>query len=234
MPVDFSRKTVLTFDCYGTLIDWEAGILAAVQPVLRAHGRELADEHILETYARLESAAEVGPYRPYRQILADVMRGLSEHFGFMASPAEAEVLAASVGEWPPFADTPEALTALRRRFKLAIVSNIDDDLFAASQRRLGVSFDWVITAQQARSYKPSLNNFRVALERIGRPPDQLLHVAQSLFHDHVPARQLGLDSVWVNRRSDKHGSGATPPAAVQPDLEVPDLRSLADLALAAV
>jgi 2-haloacid dehalogenase len=234
MPVDFSRKTVLTFDCYGTLIDWEAGILAAVQPVLRAHGRELADEHILETYARLESAAEAGPYRPYRQILADVMRGLSEHFGFMASPAEAATLAASVGEWPPFADSPEALAALQRRFKLAIVSNIDDDLFAASQRRLGVSFDWIITAQQARSYKPSLNNFRVALERIGLPPDQLLHVAQSLFHDHVPARQLGLDSVWVNRRSDKHGSGATPPAAVQPDLEVPDLRSLADLALAAV
>jgi 2-haloacid dehalogenase len=234
MPVDFSRKTVLTFDCYGTLIDWEAGILAAVQPVLRAHGRELADEHILESYARLESAAEAGPYRPYRQILADVMRGLSEHVGFTASPAEAEALAASVGEWPPFADSPEALTALRRRFKLAIVSNIDDDLFAASQRRLGVSFDWIITAQQARSYKPSLNNFRVALERIGLPPDQLLHVAQSLFHDHVPARQLGLDSVWVNRRSHKHGSGATPPAAVQPDLEVPDLRSLADLALAAV
>jgi 2-haloacid dehalogenase len=233
MPVDFSRKAVFTFDCYGTLIDWETGILAAVQPVLRGHGLEVADEQVLETYARLESAAEAGPYRPYKEILAEVVRGLGEHLGFVPSPAEATALAASVGDWPPFADSAEALAALQRRFKLAIVSNVDDDLFAASRRHLGVHFDWIVTAQQARSYKPSLNNFRVALERIGLPPDQVLHVAQSLFHDHVPARQLGLDTVWVNRRSGKHGSGATPPAAVQPDLEVPDLRSLADLALAA-
>ena len=228
--IDFSRKSVLSFDCYGTIIDWEAGIVAAVQPILRAHGLDVADEQVLELYAALESAAEAGPYRRYADILADVMRGLGERLGFTPSQTDTDALAASVGDWPPFADSAEALARLKRCFKLAIISNIDDDLFAASQRRLGVEFDWIVTAQQARSYKPSLNNFRVALERIGLPHEQVLHVAQSLFHDHVPARQLGLDTVWVNRRSGKRGGGATPVADAQPDLEVPDLRSLADLA----
>jgi 2-haloacid dehalogenase len=230
--MDFSHKSVLTFDCYGTIVDWETGILAAVQPILRARALDVADEQVLELYAALEAAAEAGPYRAYAEVLASVMRGLGERLGFTATRLEADALAASVGDWPPFADSAEALAALRRRFKLAIISNVDDDLFAATQRRLGVDFDWIVTAQQARSYKPSLNNFRLALERIGLPRDQVLHVAQSLFHDHLPARQLGLDTVWVNRRGAKHGSGATPPAAAQPDLEVPDLRSLADLALA--
>jgi 2-haloacid dehalogenase len=229
--IDFSRKSVLSFDCYGTIIDWEAGIVAAVRPILSAHGLDIADEQVLELYAALESAAEAGPYRRYADILADVMRGLGERLGFTPSPTEADALAASVGNWPPFADSAEALATLKRRFKLAIISNIDDDLFAASQRHLGVEFEWIVTAQQARSYKPSLNNFRVALERIGLPRDQVLHVAQSLFHDHVPARQLGLDTVWVNRRGGKRGGGATPPADAQPDLEVPDLRTLADLAV---
>ena len=232
MSLDFSHKSVLTFDCYGTIIDWEAGILAAVRPILRGHGLQVADEQVLELFARLESAAEAEPYRPYTDILASVMRGLGERLGFAPAQAEVGALAASVGDWPPFSDSVAALTALKRRFKLAIISNIDDDLFAASQRRLGVDFDWIITAQQARSYKPSLNNFRLALERIGLPQDRVLHVAQSLFHDHVPARHLGLETVWVNRRGARHGSGATPPAEAQPDLEVPDLQSLAEVALA--
>jgi 2-haloacid dehalogenase len=230
VALDFSRKAVLTFDCYGTLIDWEAGILAAVRPILRAHGVEAGDDQVLELFARLESAAEAGPYRPYAQILASVMRGLGQRLGFAPGPAEVGALAASVGDWPPFSDSVAALAALKRRFRLAIISNIDDDLFAASQRRLGVDFDWIITAQQARSYKPSLNNFRLALERIGVPQEQVLHVAQSLFHDHVPAKQLGLETVWVNRRGGQPGPGATPPAEAQPDLEVPDLRTLAELA----
>ena len=124
-----------------------------------------------------------------------------------------------------------AFTSTRSSSRLAVISNIDDDLFAETRKHLGVDFAAVITAQQARSYKPSLNNFRVALERIALPRDQVLHVAQSLFHDHVPARQLGLDTVWVNRRGGKRGGGATPPADAQPDLEVPDLRTLADLAV---
>jgi 2-haloacid dehalogenase len=159
------------------------------------------------------------------------VRALGERLGFAVSPAEVEALVGSVGDWPAFEDSADALNALKRRFKLAIISNIDDDLFAASQRRLGVDFDWIVTAQQVRSYKPSLNNFRVALERIGAPTERVLHVAQSLFHDHVPAKQLGLDTVWVNRRAGKHGFGATPPASAKPNLEVANLRTLAGLAL---
>jgi 2-haloacid dehalogenase len=229
--IDFAHKAVFTFDCYGTIIDWEAGILAVLQPLLRAHQIELADEQVLELHAELESAAGAGPYRPYADLLRGVVRALGERLGFAVSPAEVEALVGSVGDWPAFEDSADALNALKRRFKLAIISNIDDDLFAASQRRLGVDFDWIVTAQQVGSYKPSLNNFRVALERIGAPTERVLHVAQSLFHDHVPAKQLGLDTVWVNRRGGKHGFGATPPASAKPNLEVANLRTLAGLAL---
>jgi 2-haloacid dehalogenase len=228
--MDFTRKEVMTFDCYGTLIDWERGILAAVQPVVGAHGLTVPDGRVLELYADLEAAAEAGPYRPYSEVLAAVVRGLGERLGFRATPAEVARLADSVGEWPAFPDTPAALAALRRRFKLAVISNVDDALFAASAERLGVDFDWVITAQQARSYKPSTRPFRMALERIGGPEERLVHVAQSLYHDHVPAKRLGLDTVWVNRRRGEPGTGATPPATAQPDLEVPDLRTLAGIA----
>ena len=227
--LDFSAKEVLTFDCYGTLIDWESGILNAVRPILRQHDLEVPDERVLELFAELESSAEADTYRPYTEILASVMRGLGSRLGFTATSADAAALAESVGEWPAFPDSPQALIALKRKFKLAIISNIDDELFAASNRHLGVEFDWIVTAQQARSYKPATNNFRVAFERIGLPTERLLHVAQSLFHDHVPARSLGLDTVWVNRRHGRPGSGATPPASAQPTLEVPDMRTLAEL-----
>ena len=130
---------------------------------------------------------------------------------------------------PPFADTQPALKALERRFRLAIISNTDDDLFARTNQQLDVAFDWIVTAQQVKSYKPSLNNFRQALAHIGLPTEQVLHVAQSLFHDHVPAKQLGLETVWVNRRHGKAGSGATPMADARPDLEVPDLATLVTL-----
>jgi 2-haloacid dehalogenase len=228
--IDFARKHVLTFDCYGTLIDWETGIAAALRPVLGAHGVSVPDERLLELYADLEAAAEAGPYRPYSEVLAAVVRGLGERLGFQATPEEAASLAESVRDWPAFPDSPPALAVLKRRYKLAVISNVDDALLAASARRLGVAFDWVITAQQARSYKPSTRPFLVALERIGLPQDHILHVAQSLFHDHLPAKGLGLDTAWVNRRQGKPGAGATPPATARPDLEVPDLQTLARLA----
>jgi 2-haloacid dehalogenase len=133
-----------------------------------------------------------------------------------------------VQAWPAFPDSSPALQALQEKYKLAIISNIDDDLFTFSARKLQVQFDWVITAQQARSYKPSLQNFHLAFERIGLPRTKMLHVAQSLFHDIVPAKALGLSTVWVNRRHNKAGFGATPPAQARPDLEVPDLQTLAE------
>lgn len=228
--LDFDRFTYLTFDCYGTLIDWERGILVALQPLLARHGVALGDEQVLERYGALESAAERPPYRRYREVLAGVVDGFGAQFGFMPAPEERESLAASIGAWPPFPDTVAALQVLARRYRLAILSNVDDDLFARTAPHLPVEFAAVITAQQAGSYKPDQHNFRTALARLGVPPREVLHVAQSLFHDIVPAQEVGLATVWVNRRHDRPGFGATPAASAEPDLEVPDLGTLALLA----
>jgi 2-haloacid dehalogenase len=200
--------------------------------VLDRHGIAIADDAALELYGELESAEERGPYRAYRDLLATVMDGFGERLGFVPSADERAALAVSVGDWPPFPDTVEALRALTDRFRLVILSNIDDDLFALSARHLGVAFAAVVTAQQVGSYKPDPRNFRTLLARLGTTPDRVLHVAQSLFHDIAPANALGLTTVWVNRRHDRPGSGATPPATARPDLEVPDLRTLARLASA--
>src|SRR5258706_10032563 len=184
MILDFSPFEVLTFDCYGTLIDWESGILAAVHRVLRAHKVQAADEEILTTYAQLEAAAEAGAYRPYREILADVMHRLAAHFGAPArgkiSHADAASLPESIRDWQPFPDSVAALAKLRSRYKLAVISNIDDDLFAHSAKRLGDPFAYVITAQQVGSYKPSHRNFEMAIARIGVSKDKVLHCAESI------------------------------------------------------
>ncbi len=218
---------VLTFDCYGTLIDWETGICRALEPVFAAHGAEWAPERVLELFGELEAEAERGEYREYRAVLGAVLEGLGARLGFRPAAAEVAAFSGSVGDWPAFPDSAGALRALQRRYRLAVVSNVDDDLFAASAARLQVAFDWVVTAQQVRSYKPCLRNFRAAFARIGVPQARILHVAQSLFHDIAPANVLGLSCVWVNRRQGKAGPGATRPAQARPDLEVPDLRSLA-------
>jgi 2-haloacid dehalogenase len=228
--VNLDKFEVLTFDCYGTLIDWETGIWKALSPILSAHQSTLTQQPALEMYGEFETKAESEDYREYKKILATVVEMFGLKLGFQPSKTELGSFSASVKDWPAFPDSPRALQALHEKYKLAIISNIDDDLFEFSERRLQVKFDWVITARQARSYKPSLNNFRLAMERIGLPHDKILHVAQSLFHDIVPARKLGLSTVWVNRRHDKEGFGATPAAHAQPDLEVPDLESLAKLA----
>ncbi len=227
--LNLAQFEVLTFDCYGTLIDWESGIWSALSPILSAHGRTLAQEAALEIYGRFEAEVERGEYRAYRAVLGRVLEKIGDELGFTPTPAEGEAFSISVRDWPAFPDSPRALQALHKKYKLAIISNIDDDLFAYSEEKLQVKFDWVITARQARSYKPSLNNFRLAFERIGQPPERILHVAQSLYHDILPAKSLGLANVWVNRRHGKAGFGATPPAQAQPDLEVPDLQSLAKI-----
>lgn len=226
--LDFSRFQVLTFDCYGTLIDWETGIWEALRPVLERHGASLTRERALEWFGALESEAERPPYREYKTVLREVLDGLGRRAGFAPSEAECRDFALSAGDWPAFPDTPAALRALRARFRLAIVSNVDDDLFARTALRLGVEFDWVVTAEQARSYKPSQTNFLLALDRIGLPRDRVLHVAQSLHHDIAPASALGVSTVWVNRRRGLAGPGATPAAEAKPDFEVPDLRTLAE------
>ena len=227
--LNFDDFSVLTFDCYGTLIDWETGIWGALSPILANHQVVMNQEQALERYALLEAAAESGPYQEYKQVLSTVLGGLGAQMGFTPTQTELQHFSESVRDWPAFPDTPAALQALQLKFKLAILSNIDDDLFTYSAQRLQSQFDWVITAERARSYKPSPNNFQTALQRIGRPPGQILHVAQSLFHDIAPAKALGLATVWVNRRHDQGGFGATPPSEATPDLEVPDLQTLARL-----
>ena len=225
--LDFERFDAITFDCYGTLIDWEAGILAALDPLLDPHGVVgRSGEELLERFARLESEAERGPFQRYRSILARVARGFGGEFGFEATSAQVEAFAASVVAWPPFTDAPPALAALGARYRLAIVSNVDDDLFAESARQLGVDFSEVVTAQQVRSYKPAHRHFHEVLDRLDLPRNRVLHVAQSLYHDIAPARELGIACVWVNRRAGRAGSGATKASAARPDHEVPDLRTL--------
>jgi 2-haloacid dehalogenase len=224
----FDDFEILTFDCYGTLIDWETGLWAALQPVLAEHRIAIAMDEALALYGALESEAERGPYRIYRMVLRTVLEGFGARLGFVPTEAELQHFAASVTDWPAFPDSAPALQALHTKYKLAVISNIDDDLFAASAQRLHVQFDWIITAQQAQSYKPSLHNFQMAFARIGVPPQKILHVAQSLYHDITPAKRLGLSTVWVNRRHAKPGFGATPAAQAQPDVEVPDLRTLAE------
>ena len=230
--MDFSRFTTLTFDCYGTLIEWEAGILPVLRSLLRAHNCEQPDATLLELYGEFEAEAESGPYQNYRNVLESVVRQFGERLGFQPSAAELRVLHASVPAWPPFPDTTAALQRLQQRFRLAIISNIDDDLFAATSKLLGVTFDAIITAEQAQSYKPSTNNFNLALSRLKVTPERLLHVGQSIYHDVIPAQSLGIATVWVNRKSARPGVGAVRPAAGKPDLEVPDLKTLAALATA--
>lgn len=227
--LEFENFTHLTFDCYGTIIDWETGILSAVNPVLERHAVSLDEVEILQLYARLEAEQEAGAYKPYKKVLMGVMSGMGDQLGFTPSEADLLALPESVGMWPPFADSVEALQRLQTGFELVILSNIDDDLFAATEAMLGVDFDEVITAQQVGSYKPSRQNFEVALDRLQVPRRQVLHVAQSLFHDHAPAKQLGFTTVWVNRPSRCPGVGVAPPARCSPDLEIPDLRSLVEL-----
>jgi 2-haloacid dehalogenase len=226
--VNFDDFEALTFDCYGTLIDWETGILSALHPVLERAGLSVDHESLLERFARIESSIQRGPYRPYRQVLTGVLRGLGSELGFRATQAEEQAFAASVGTWPTFPDTVDALTVLRDRYRLAVVSNVDDDLFEGSATLIDVPFDKVVTAQQVRSYKPARTHFDEVLRRLEKPMDRVLHVAQSLFHDIAPAKALGFSCVWVNRRAGKPGGGATFPADAKPDLEVPDLASLVE------
>jgi 2-haloalkanoic acid dehalogenase type II len=229
--------TALTFDCYGTLIDWERGILAELRPWADAHGVAAGDEALLEAFGVTEADCErETPDRLYPAILANVLTRLGSQWSVHVSDREAEEFGRSVGRWPAFSDSPAALGYLKQHYKLVIISNVDRVSFARSQQRLGVTFDRVITAEDVKSYKPSRRNFEYALEDIRRtlsvPPDKILHVAQSVFHDIVPAKSIGLHTMWINRRRGQGGWGATPAppadlAAARPDFEVGSLEELA-------
>jgi 2-haloacid dehalogenase len=225
--LDFSRFEILTFDCYGTLINWEDGILRCVHKILSAHDKDKDDATILQLYGEFEAKAEQGEYRPYREVLQSVVRQFGEQLGFTPTEKERRSLPESLKDWKPWPDTVTALRDLQSRFRLAIVSNVDDDLFAATRPQLGVEFDQIITAQQTGAYKPSSKIFELALRRIGVPAYRVLHVGQSLYHDVLPAQSLGLATVWVNRPSARAGVGAVKAAEARPDLQVSSLAELA-------
>ena len=231
--LDFGAFDALTFDCYGTLIDWESGILAALRSVVPSVAG-VDGETLLDEYGNAEAALEAGPYRRYREITGEAMATVARAHGAAPSADDVARLGGSVVDWPAFPDSHEALARLKTRFRLGVLTNCDDDLFAASNRRLDVAFDWIVTAQQVGSYKPDERNFAALVERLGAdgvPQGRILHVAQSLFHDHAPAQRLGFRSVWIDRRHDRPGSGATLPADARPDATYPSMAAFAAAAV---
>ena len=227
----------LSFDCYGTLIDWEAGIGAVLAPWAARNGITLSTDALLERYATAEAREEhESPSTLYPEILAAAMRNVGASLGAPASAEDCERLARSVPDWPAFPDSAAALARLATRYKLIILSNVDRESFAGSNARLQVRFDAIVTAQDVGSYKPSARNFEALLAAaggLGIERGRLLHVAQSLFHDHIPAHNAGLSTVWINRRAGRRGWGATPSPEgdVRPEWT---FASMADFATAAV
>jgi 2-haloacid dehalogenase len=205
--------TTLTFDCYGTLIDWESGMLRALEPLTQRASRRLNTDEILEAHARHESMQQLQtPAMRYSELLAVVCKRIAEEWGIAVRWKECVAYGNSVKDWPAFPDTVEALKYLKKYFKLAILSNVDNESFSASAERLQVAFDAVYTAQDVGSYKPSDRNFDYLVQKLsglGVGKGQILHTAESLFHDHAPANKHGLASCWIDRRHDKEGFGAT-------------------------
>ncbi len=226
---------VLTFDCYGTLIDWETGIVNALRPLFGSALVGRSRDDILAAFARLESAQEAEtPDMVYPELLARVHRRLAEEWGIAATAADHRAFGGSVGEWPAFPDSAAALAYLKWFYTLVILSNVDRASFAQSQKRLGVAFDAVYTAEDIGSYKPDLRNFRTmidGLQRSGHPAGDILHTAQSLFHDHAPANAVGLRSAWIDRRGGTAAAGATPPppAGVRWDFRFSSMAELVEV-----
>ncbi len=215
-----SEFKVLTFDCYGTLIDWESGMVAALAPLTGRLHRELTRNQILEAHARYESSQQrQTPAKRYQEILSIVYRRLAEEWGVSASWDECVRYGHSVKDWPAFPDSAEALQYLKQHYKLVILSNVDNESFAASNKKLGVDFDAIYTAEDIGSYKPADANFEymlTMLKSLGVGKSDILHTAESMFHDHAPANRHGLKSCWIYRRHEQEGFGATMPPGEMP------------------
>ena len=225
----------LTFDCYGTLIDWETGMVEALKPLVAKVGRELSRNDILEAHARHESSQQIQtPAKAYRELLPIVYKRLAEEWGVAVTWAECLAYGQSVKQWPAFPDSAGALQYLKKHYKLVILSNVDNESFAASNERLQVEFDAIYTAEDCGSYKPSDRNFDymiAKLETLGIGKHEILHTAESMFHDHGPANRHGLASCWIYRRYDQEGFGATMDPGKMPKYDF-RFNSMADLAKA--
>ena len=223
--LDVDRFEWLSFDCYGTLVDWETGIAGAVGEVLKSHGLLKSRAEVLALFADAEPRVQDSEdYLEYRIVLRRVMERIGAELGCQCTESERNCLADTLSDWPVFPDVVDALRGMNARYRLAVISNVDDDLFAGTAETLGVVDDDVVTAEQVRSYKPNLRNFNVAAARMAVDKERWLHVAESLYHDIGPANRLGIASAWVNR---ENRGGATLATDAVPDLVVPDLAALA-------
>jgi 2-haloacid dehalogenase len=233
---DFSPYRALSFDCYGTLIDWETGIRQALQPWAAEHGLEATAGELLSRFGAHEHVIQTqSPTLVYPRVLADALRRVGADLGVEVTDADAADFGESVGSWPAFPDSAAQLRRLQQHYRLIVLSNVDRASFARSNRRLGVTFDLIITAEDVGSYKPNRANFERLLADVGSlgiGRGELLHVAQSLFHDHGPAQRIGLPSVWIDRYGTPAGTGASPSTDVQVDWRYTSLAEFADAALA--
>lgn len=214
------RLTLITFDCYGTLVDWEAGLRAAIREV---SGRD--DPALFDAYLATEAEIEAESYRPYREVLAEALRRVAEQFDFTVPQDRANALAETLPRWPLWPDTNAALQRLKSRYRIGVLSNIDRDLFAGTAGQFTIDIDLLVTAEDVRSYKPSHDHFLRMFEQEDGGREVVLHAAQSLYHDCVPATHLGIANVWINRRGEANETDAEPLA------EFPDIAGLADALL---
>jgi 2-haloalkanoic acid dehalogenase type II len=226
---------VLTFDCYGTLVDWESGMVEALKPLVAKAGRKLSRDEVLEAHARHESSQQVTtPAKRYSELLAVVHKRLAEEWRIAVTWDECVAYGRSIKDWPAFPDSVEALKYLKQHFKLVILSNVDNESFAHSNRKLGVDFDAVFTAEDVGSYKPSPRNFEYMLDKLkgmGIAKGEILHTAESLFHDHAPGNEFGLASCWIHRRHEQGGFGATMNPGKEPRIDF-RFTSMAEMAKA--
>lgn len=231
--IDFSRFKAVTFDCYGTLIDWETGTISLVRPWFREMAVQPPDDLILSAFALMQAKhQQVRPALLYPEVLHRTWQDIERTFGWQENRQHAEDFAKSPPTWLPFSDTNESLRHLKRYYRLGILSNVDNNSLSGTLGQFSVPFDVLVTAQDVGSYKPGLAHFEAALKKfvgLGIDRAEILHVAQSKHHDINPGRQIGLITVWVNRRHGKPGSGATLATEAQPDLTVNSLAELVAL-----
>jgi 2-haloacid dehalogenase len=220
--MNFNQFRLISFDCYGTLIDWKRSLMDIMKPFVMSHKLDLSGDQLYDLFLKADQKNITCEYKPYHEVLIAIMDEMGKELKIDLKLAERTCLVDRFGDWTAFPDTTDSLQELKKRYRLAIISNVDDEMFDVTKRCLGVRFDFIVTAKQVGSYKPSKNNFIRALEIFGLPKEQVLHVSQSIYHDIVPTNELGWSNVWVNRYNEPE---RTDPAEFA-DLVVPDLASL--------